>query len=92
LKTLKFAALTTAVKECWNIGIMGWRPCEAWANKRLRRRPLAAFSLTTKGRAMGQWGQACYFVILLFYYLDSDAVGSDGIRWKRRLKPAGSTR
>jgi hypothetical protein len=24
--------------ECWNIGIMGWRPCEAWANKRLRRK------------------------------------------------------
>jgi hypothetical protein len=24
--------------ECWNIGIMGWRTCETWANKRPRRK------------------------------------------------------
>jgi hypothetical protein len=26
----------------WNIGMMGWRPCEAWADKRLRRRWLGS--------------------------------------------------
>ncbi len=33
-----FASLTIGMMECWNIGIMGWRPYEAWADKRLQRK------------------------------------------------------
>jgi hypothetical protein len=37
--------------EWWNNGIMGWRPCETWANKRLRRK-----EGSWEAMKLGSWG------------------------------------